>query len=159
MQHIHFFNSAGFIFISASHVNWKIMTISEIQEYWLGMRINGGRYALSTKSIRAVFLYPESEQSMRDLRINGVVVYQGEPICLRNHFQLLRFDQRGENPLEWQQVLKQSSAPWVIVLRDGPQQGLGFRVNNIVGPFHAAAIPDSPFFYHNGADYHLVGLS
>ncbi|MBU3558461.1 hypothetical protein [Polynucleobacter sp. Nonnen-W13] len=135
------------------------MTTLQMQDYWLGMRINGGRYAISTKLIQAVFLHPESEQMMKDLRINGVVVYKGEPICLRNHFQLLRFDQRGDSFVDWQQVLKQSSAPWVIVLRNGPQEGLGFRVNNIVGPFYAETIPDSSFFYHNGADYHLVGVS
>jgi len=44
-------------------------------------------------------------------------------------------------------------------LRNGPQEGLGFRINNIVGPFYAETIPDSSFFYHNGADYHLVGVS
>jgi signal transduction histidine kinase len=51
------------------------MTTLEIKDYWLGMRINGGRYAISTKFIHAVFLHSESEQMMKDLRINGVVVY------------------------------------------------------------------------------------
>ena len=47
------------------------MTTLQMQDYWLGMRINGGRYAISTKFIHAVFLHPEPEQSMKDLRIQG----------------------------------------------------------------------------------------
>ena len=47
------------------------MTTLQMQDYWLGMRINGGRYAISTKFIHAVFLHPEPEQGMKDLRING----------------------------------------------------------------------------------------
>ena len=126
------------------------------QEYWLGLRINGERYAIPASLVHSVFLHPESEQSVKDLRISGVVVYEGEPVYLRNHFQLLRYKRRPDNVAHWQQVLKQDSAPWVVVLKDGADKSLGFRVNNIVGPFHVHGIQETPFLQHNGTDFHLL---
>lgn len=128
----------------------------ENPEYWLGMRINGERYALAASAVQSVFLYPEAEQSLKDLRISGVVVHEGAPVYLRNHFQVLRFNRRSENIADWQQVLKTGVAPWVVMLKDGSSKGLGFRVNNISGPFHASVLSDSLFVYHNGIDYLLV---
>jgi hypothetical protein len=128
-------------------------------EYWLGMRINGERYALPAGSVESVFLHPESEQSLKDLRISGVVVHEGAPVYLRNHFQILRFYRRSEHLSDWQQVLKSGSAPWIVVLKNGPNKDLGFRVNNISGPFHASVLSDSLFVHHNGIDYLLVEAS
>ncbi len=134
------------------------MSSLENQEYWLGLRINGERYALPASLVHSVFLCPEAEQSIKDLKISGVVVHEGEPVYLRNHFQLLRTGQRVENMAPWQQVLKRDHAPWVVVLKDGIDKGLGFRVNNIVGPFHAFIFPETPFLHYNGSDFHLVGV-
>ncbi len=128
-------------------------------EYWLGMRINGERYALPANLVQSVFLHPEAEQSLKDLRISGVVIHEGEPVYLRNHFQVLRFNRRSENIADWQQVLKTAAAPWVVVLKAGPNKGLGFRVNNISGPFHASVLSDSLFVHHNGVDHLLVEAS
>ena len=94
---------------------------------------------------------------LKNLRISGVVVHEGAPVYLRNHFQVLRFSSRSENIADWQQTLKTGGAPWVVILKDGSSKGLGFRVNNISGPFHAAVLSDSLFVYHNGIDYLLVG--
>lgn len=132
------------------------MSNIENPEYWLGMRINGERYALTASAVHSVFLYPDAEQSLKDLRISGVVVHEGAPVYLRNHFQVLRFNSRSENIADWQQVLKTGGAPWVVILKDGSSKGLGFRVNNISGPFHASVMSDSLFVYHNGIDYLLV---
>ena len=135
------------------------MNNTENPEYWLGMRINGERYALPASSVESVFLYPESEQSLKDLRISGVVVHEGAPVYLRNHFQILRFNRRSEHLSDWQQVLKSGNAPWIVVLKDGLNKDLGFRVNNISGPFHASVLSDSLFVHHNGIDYLLVEAS
>ena len=135
------------------------MNNTENPEYWLGMRINGERYALPASSVESVFLYPESEQSLKDLRISGVVVHEGAPVYLRNHFQILRFNRRSERLSDWQQVLKSGNAPWIVVLKDGLNKDLGFRVNNISGPFHASVLSDSLFVHHNGIDYLLVETS
>ena len=43
------------------------MSNLENPEYWLGMRINGERYVLPASSVQSVFLYPEAEQSLKDL--------------------------------------------------------------------------------------------
>jgi hypothetical protein len=123
------------------------------------MRINGERYALPASSVESVFLYPESEQSLKDLRISGVVVHEGAPVYLRNHFQILRFNRRSEHLSDWQQVLKSGNAPWIVVLKDGLNKDLGFRVNNISGPFHASVLSDSLFVHHNGIDYLLLEAS
>jgi hypothetical protein len=128
-------------------------------EYWLGMRINGERYALPASSVQSVFLHPEFEQSLKDLRISGVVVHEGAPVYLRNHFQVLRFNRRSEHLSDWQQVLKSGSAPWIVVLKDGLNKDLGFRVNNISGPFHASVLSDSLFVHHYGIDYLLLETS
>jgi hypothetical protein len=128
-------------------------------EYWLGMRINGERYALPASSVESVFLHPESEQSLKDLRISGVVVHEGAPVYLRNHFKILRFNRRSERLSDWQQVLKSGNAPWIVVLKDGLNKDLGFRVNNISGPFHASVLSDSLFVHHNGIDYLLLEAS
>ena len=132
---------------------------SEKPEHWLGMRINGERYALPANAVHSVFLHPEAEQSLGDLRISGVVVHEGAPVYLRNHFQVLRFNRRSEILSDWQQALKPGNAPWILVLKEGPSQGLGFRVNNIAGPFHAAILSDSLFVHHHGSDYLLLEAS
>ena len=132
------------------------MSSLDNQEYWLGLRINGERYALAASHVFCVFLCPEVEQSIKDLKISGVVVHEGEPVYLRNHFQLLRTGRGVESMAHWQQVLKRDHAPWVVVLKDGTDKGLGFRVNNIVGPFHSSAFPETPFLHHNGSDFYLV---
>jgi hypothetical protein len=132
------------------------MSSLENQEYWLGLRINGERYALPASLVHSVFLCPQVEQSIKDLRISGVVVHEGEPVYLRNHFQLLKTGQRVESITAWQQVLKREHAQWVVVLKDGTDKGLCFRVNNIVGPFHSSAFPEAPFLHYNGSDFHLV---
>jgi hypothetical protein len=132
------------------------MSSIENQEYWLGLRINGERYALPALHVHSVFLCPEAEQSIKELKISGVVVHEGEPVYLRNHFQLLRIGRGIEGIAPWQQVLKREHAPWVVVLKDGVDKGLGFRVNNIVGPFHSSVFPETPFLHHNGLDFHLV---
>ena len=131
----------------------------ENPEYWLGMRINGERYALTASAVHSVFLYPDAEQPLKDLRISGVVVHEGAPVYLRNHFQVLRFNRRSENIADWQQVLKTGGAPWVVILKDGSSKGLGFRVNNISGPFHTSVMSDSLFVHHSGIDYLLVEAS
>jgi hypothetical protein len=117
------------------------MNNTENPEYWLGMRINGERYALPASSVESVFLYPESEQSLKDLRISGVVVHEGAPVYLRNHFQILRFNRRSEHLSDWQQVLKSGSAPWVVVLKDGNQiailDGTTFAWTQFYEPFGA----------------------
>ena len=135
------------------------MSNLENPEYWLGMRINGERYVLPASSVQSVFLYPEAEQSLKDLRISGVVVHEGAPVYLRNHFQVLRFNRRSENIADWQQVLKPGAAPWIVVLKAGLKKGIGFRVNNISGPFHASVLSDSLFVHHNGIDHLLVEAS
>ncbi len=135
------------------------MSNLENPEYWLGLRINGERYVLPASSVQSVFLYPEAEQSLKDLRISGVVVHEGAPVYLRNHFQVLRFNRRSENIADWQQVLKPGAAPWIVVLKDGLNKGLGLRVNNISGPFHASVLSDSLFVHHNGIDHLLVEAS
>ena len=122
------------------------MMHSDKPEYWLGMRINSERYALPASAVQSVFLYPEAEQSLNDLRISGVVVHEGAPVYLRNHFQVLRFNRRSETLAHWQQVLKPGNAPWILVLKEGPNQGLGFRVNNIAGPFHASVLSDRQYY-------------
>jgi hypothetical protein len=135
------------------------MSTIDNPEYWLGMRINGERYALAASAVQSVFLYPDAEQSLKDLRISGVVVHEGAPVYLRNHFQVLRFNRRSENIADWQQVLKTGGAPWVVILKDGSSKGLGFRVNNISGPFYASIMSDSLFVHHSGIDYLLVEAS
>jgi chemotaxis signal transduction protein len=134
------------------------MNSLENQEYWLGLRINGERYALPASHVYSVFLCPALEQSIKDLKISGVVVHEGEPVFLRNHFQLLKTSPGVYSMAAWQQSLKRDQAPWVVVLKDGSDKGLGFRVNNIVGPFHSAIFPEAAFLHYNGSDFHLVGV-
>jgi chemotaxis protein histidine kinase CheA len=132
------------------------MSSLENQDYWLGVRINHERYALPASHVHSVFLCPEAEQSIKDLKISGVVVHEGEPVYLRNHFQLLKTSLGANSGAAWQQVLKRDQAPWVVVLKEGPDKGLGFRVNNIVGPFHCSTFPEAAFLHYNGSDFHLV---
>jgi hypothetical protein len=80
------------------------MSSLENQEYWLGLRINGERYALPASLVHSVFLCPEVEQSIKDLKISGVVVHEGEPVYLRNHFQLLKTSLGANGMADWQQV-------------------------------------------------------
>ena len=132
------------------------MSSPQNQDYWLGLRINGERYAMPASDVQTVFLHPEPEQLIKELKISGVVVYEGEPVFLRNHFQLLKAAKGIENAAPWQQVLKREQAPWIVVLKDDGERGLGFRVNNIVGPFQSSLAPHSPFLHYNGADFYLV---
>ena len=63
------------------------MMNSEKPEYWLGMRINGERYALPASAVQSVFLYPEAEQSLGDLRISGVVVHDGGSVRSGHYYR------------------------------------------------------------------------
>ena len=132
------------------------MSSLENQDYWLGLRINGERYALPASQVHTVFLHSEQEQSIKELKITGVVVHEGEPVYMRNHFQLLKTGRAIESAAPWQQVLKREQAPWIVVLKDDGERGLGFRVNNIVGPFHSLVDSHSPFLQYNGSDFYLV---
>jgi hypothetical protein len=125
--------------------------------YWLGLRINGERYAVPASRVHSVFLSPDPEQSIKDLKISGVVVHDGEPVYLRNHFQLL-IAGRGIDMNSWQQVLKRDHAPWIVVLKGGDTNGFGFRVNNIVGPFQGNLENQALFILHNGSNFHLVDV-
>ena len=108
------------------------------------------------KAVRYELLIPLLIQSIKELKITGVVVHEGEPVYMRNHFQLLKTGRAIESAAPWQQVLKREQAPWIVVLKDGGERGLGFRVNNIVGPFQSSLAPHSPFLHYNGADFYLV---
>jgi hypothetical protein len=132
------------------------MNALENEDYWLGLRINGERYALPASQVHTVFLHSEPEQAIKELKISGVVVHEGEPVYLRNHFLLLKPGRGVESAAPWQQVLKRENAPWIVVLKENGEQGLGFRANNIVGPFHCSVTPHSPCLRYNGADFYLV---
>lgn len=133
------------------------MSSIENHGYWLGLRINGERYAMPASQVHSVFISPDPEQSIKDLKISGVVVHDGEPVYLRNHFQLLTAG-RSMDMTSWQQALRRDHAPWIVVLKGGDTKGFGFRVNNIVGPFQCNIDNQALFIHHNGSNFHLVDV-
>ena len=125
-------------------------------DYWLGMQVNNAYFAVSAKSVDAVFLHPEQEQDLKDLRISGVLVHEGSPVYLRHHFQLLSFIKEMKGSNDWQQALSNAQAPWVVRLKEDGKTGLGFRVNNVLGPFYVATEEGAVSLSHDGLDYELV---
>lgn len=122
-------------------------------EYWFGIEINGQHCAISARQIYATFISKQAMQSANALRLDGIVVHEGEPVYLKTHHALLKPMQALQNGA-WNQACEDPS--WVIVLKERGRMGLGFRAHKIAGPFHVAMNEDASSVHYGGLDYSVV---
>ena len=88
-----------------------------LSEYWLGVEINGQHCAISARQIYASFICKQPLQSANVLRLDGIVVHEGEPVYLKPHHVLLKPVQAALTQGAWSRDCEDPS--WVIVLK-GP---------------------------------------
>jgi hypothetical protein len=125
-----------------------------LSEYWLGVEINGQHCAISARQIYASFICKQPLQSANILRLDGVVVHEGEPVYLKPHHVLLKPVQAALTQGAWSRDCEDPS--WVIVLKERGRMGLGFRVHKIAGPFHVAMNEGANSVHYGGLDYSIV---
>jgi len=127
---------------------------THLSEYWLGIEINGQHCAISARQIYATFICKQPLQSAKVLRLDGIVVHEGEPVYLKAHHALLKPMQTTSIRASWDRDCEDPA--WVIVLKERGRMGLGFRVHKIAGPFHVAINEDASSVHHGGLDYAVV---
>ena len=127
---------------------------SPLIEYWLGIEINGQHCAISARQIYDTFICKQTPQSADALRLEGIVVHEGEPVYLKPHHALLKPMQSSINLQDWGRACEDPS--WVIVLKDRGRMGPAFRVRKITGPFHGGASESGNSVHHGGFDYSVV---
>jgi len=93
-------------------------------------------------------------QSANVLRLDGIVVHEGEPVYLKPHHVLLKPVQAALTQGAWSRDCEDPS--WVIVLKERGRMGLGFRVHKIAGPFHVAMNEGANSVHYGGLDYSIV---
>ena len=99
-------------------------------DQWLGLHMGDQDWALPVLSVAAVFRPTPEYSEPRPAQVIDVVVYGGAPVFIAQLARL--FD--GFSPALRQ---TESSGPWVVVLADASGTPLGFRVDEVIGPFHA----------------------
>ena len=105
---------------------------------WLGLRMQGQGWVVSVLSVAAVFR-PLPDAEPPPARVIDVVVYGGAPVFIAPLSLLFN----GSSAVFGQ---VDTSGPWVVVMSDSSGAQLGFRVEEVMGPFHAP-IRDGRVFY------------
>jgi hypothetical protein len=108
--------------------------------YYIGFELDHLHYVLPTKSVYQVFYYPQPAQPSHLLKLDELIVFEGEPYYLRMPQKLLLFAPSDGDASEEKREL-QEKASWVVVLKNkhlekkSSQKGLGFRVQAVTPPF------------------------
>ena len=108
--------------------------------FYIGFDLEGRHYALPTKWVFQVFYHPHGPSSSQLLKLDELVVFEGEPYYLRLPNKLLTTGD-GADLEQGQSPIKGVSASWVMVLKNqaedqvSGQKGLGFRVQQVTPPF------------------------
>ena len=104
-----------------------------LSEYWLGVEINGQHCAISARQIYASFICKQPLQSANVLRLDGIVVHEGEPVYLKPHHVLLKPVQAALTQGAWGRDCENPS--WVIVLKERGVWALDLRFIKLRGLF------------------------
>ena len=111
--------------------------------FFLGFKLFSRFYALPISAVYQVFHQEPSEQQSHILKIDEMIVFEGEPFYLSrpdrvlpSHFDV---DYQRDYKQNQQDNVPQLKMPWVIVLKNrnakSAKKGLGFRVEQIFNPF------------------------
>ena len=101
---------------------------------WLGLRINHQHWALSVHEVAGVFRVERGDASHEE-RVIDVVVHAGAAVFMAPMTTLFE-------GLAAHDIQERTLAPWVVALIDATGSSLGFRVDEVLGPFHAALTGD-----------------
>jgi hypothetical protein len=135
--------------------------------FFLGFELFSRFYALPISAIYQVFHQESSDQQSYILKIDEMVVFEGEPFYLAKPKKLLPtfFSLDGEpNEIQnYELSAVKSKMPWVIVLKSdnkkSTKKGLGFRVQQIFNPFEldlAQSNASHSFYVHDGKEYKVI---
>jgi hypothetical protein len=111
--------------------------------FFLGFELFSRFYALPISAIYQVFHQESSEQQSHILKIDEMVVFEGEPFYLAKPYKLLpnyfSLDSESNQTQNHEYSSVRPKMPWVIVLKNDEKKstmkGLGFRVQRIFSPF------------------------
>jgi len=137
--------------------------------FFLGFELDQRFYALPIASVHHVFYQDVSDQLSHILKIDEMIVFEGEPYYLSKPNKVLPMSihqgDAGYQILDQEVSASQSKAPWVIVLKNEKstitKKGLGFRVQQIMNPFelsHTQSTPSELFHTHAGKQYQVIRM-
>ncbi len=135
--------------------------------FFLGFELDHRFYALPISSVYHVFYQEASEQLSHILKIDEMIVFDGEPYYLSKPNKVLPIglpqDNEDNHQLQQEASVLKSKLPWVIVLKNEKstplKKGLGFRVQQIMNPFelsHAKSKPTKASHIHAGKEYQVI---
>jgi hypothetical protein len=125
-----------------------------VTEYWFGFEINGQHCAIAARQIYATFISKQALQSAEVLRLDGILVYEGEPVYVKPHHALLKPIQSSLHQGDWSRDCENPN--WVIVLKERGRMGPAFRAHKIAGPFHVAMSEVTDSVHYGGMDYSVA---
>ena len=129
--------------------------------FCIGFELGGGHFALPVQQIFGVFHDTNVARESKLLRLEGVLVYEGSPVCMRSAKQLITELTDYCDEAQITEITPQNH-PWVLILKDGADQnpskkGCGFRVQTITPPFTFNPVEATKPHY-GGHDYTLIEL-
>ena len=133
--------------------------------FFLGFELDHHFYALPIASVHHVFYQEVSEQLSHILKIDEMIVFEGEPYYLSKPNKVLPLPSLQDDNDDQDVTALKPTAPWVIVMKNekltATKKGLGFRVQQIMNPFELSDTNLSSgevFHTHAGKQYQVIRL-
>jgi hypothetical protein len=135
--------------------------------FFLGFELFSRFYALPISTVYQIFHQESSDQQSHILKIDEMVVFEGEPFYLAKPNKLLptyfSLGDEVNGTQNQESSLVKSKMPWVIVLKNedkkSSKKGLGFRVQQIVSPFEldlAKSDASHNNYFYAGKEYQVI---
>ena len=135
--------------------------------FFLGFELEHRFYALPIAAVDHVFYQEASAQLSHILKIDEMIVFEGEPYYLSKPNKVLPIgllqDTEAHHTTHQQASILNSKLPWVIILKNEKstalKKGLGFRVQQIINPFELSDVQSKPTqtnHTHAGREYQVI---
>ena len=133
--------------------------------FFLGFELDHHFYALPIASVHHVFYQEVSEQLSHILKIDEMIVFEGEPYYLSKPNKVLPIPFLQDVANDQDITALNPSAPWVIVMKNekltATKKGLGFRVQQVMNPFELSDTnlrSGEVFHKHAGKQYQVIRM-
>jgi len=133
--------------------------------FFLGFELDHHFYALPIASVHHVFYQEVSEQLSHILKIDEMIVFEGEPYYLSKPNKVLPMPSHQDDTDDQKVTSLKRKAPWVIVMKNEKltaiKKGLGFRVQQVMNPFElsdANLSSGEVFHTYAGKQYQVIRM-
>ena len=133
--------------------------------FFLGFELDHHFYALPIASVHHVFYQEVSEQLSHILKIDEMIVFEGEPYYLSKPNKVLPMPSHQDDTDDQKVTALKRKAPWVIVMKNEKltaiKKGLGFRVQQVINPFElsdANLSSGEVFHTYAGKQYQVIRM-